>query len=188
MKMNINEYQVVDDPDLVDIEWQIPPEIKRESDKLFFLCSNGKANAKERIERLIQQYPDIPPLRNYLISWYRANDRNKEASQVNDEVLKLFPDYVFAISQKIQDLVNEGKIEEAGALLRGKSDIEDFYPHRKSFHVSEFAVFYAGVIYYLAASYRFDEAQVKIELLEEAGIKESIIDNLHRVKMRYMFE
>ena len=66
--------------------------------------------------------------------------------------------------------------------------IEDFYPHRKSFHVSEFAVFYAGVIYYLAASYRFDEAQVKIELLEEAGIKESIIDNLHRVKMRYMFE
>lgn len=188
MIVSINDYRVVDDPHLVDIPWKIPAEIRGESDKLYYLCQEGKANTKERIERIIGLYPNIPNFRNYLIAWYQVNGRFKEASRLNDEVIKLFPDYIFAVSQKVQDLVKDGMIDEARELLRGNIDIDVCYPSRKSFHITEFSAFYQGVVYYLCAAYRFDEAQEKIDLLEKAGVRMDTLDRLHSVKMRYMFE
>ena len=188
MTREINGYQVTNEANVADVPWKMPANLEKEVVELHYQSQEGKLGVRKRIELLIEQHPDVPMLRNFLAVWHHANGLHTIGEEINEETHNIFPTYIFSLSQKVQKLAEQGKLEEAGALLHGKSNIEDLYPERKIFHISEYSMFHFGLVFYLLASYRFEEAEEKIELLRKVDVDDDVLTKIDRAKLRYMFE
>ena len=63
-------YEVVYEPGLSDSEFTVPEELKDEIEILHYNTLKGKPSAREKLVKMIQRYPKMPVLRNYLVTWH----------------------------------------------------------------------------------------------------------------------
>jgi hypothetical protein len=131
-----------------------------------------KQNRKGLIARLknfIEKYPHIPQFKNYLYNALMRNDLNEEAKEVLEDTLLKHPDYFFARADKAGLYLSEDNIEAAEALMGGEppSDIQNMYPERKEFHITEVLQYYRyGVNYYIQL-HKFDEAEKYLQNIKK---------------------
>ena len=187
MGLKDKNYRIVTEPDEADSTETTPIELEDELEDLYLKANKGKASVKGRLEKLIKRYPKLPFLRNYLVKWYAVNKRPEDAYRINEEILKLSPNYVFAIAYKTKALIENNDIENLELLLAGRLDIESFYPGRRAFHISEFRAVISIAVEYLCATDRFDEAEERITLLAEADLDDSVSEALTMRLMQCRF-
>ena len=185
--MNIKDknYRIVREPGEADHNFKTPSEIEGELGDLYSKVNKGKPSVKGRLDKLIKRYPGVPFLRNYLAQWYNVNQQPEAANRVNDEVLRLYPNYIFAISFKISTLLGKDDIEGAERLLAGRLDIESFYPNRRAFHISELRACTSLAVDYLLATGRFDEAEERINFLGDVDHDSLATEMLQQKLMKH---
>ena len=121
--------------------------------------------ALDVLRALIDQYPDVPQLYNYLyIACYKLGDR-AEAARLLQETVQRFPDYLFGRTSWAEECLKRGEPEKIAEIFGGKFDLKLLYPKRVRFHLSEVLSFHSIVARYFHALGNRVQAQRSYELM-----------------------
>lgn len=149
------QYEITDEP-IHDVQYrQLPDEVKNAVDRLYALAQTRPRQAIPELEALIQEYPHLPILYNYLtIAHVRISGRQK-AKEMILRHYQMHPDYLFAKIHYAETCLEEGNYEKIGEIFDHKFDLKLLYPKRNRFHTSEYLGF-MGIVapYYLAMGER----------------------------------
>lgn len=148
-------------------ESKIPDSLKLELGEIYWEMENPKSKTIDKIQKLIQKYPGNLQLKNYLSSIYAKLGNMEKAWAVNDDILKKHPDYLFAKINKANQYADEGQFEKMLELLGKGFDLQDLYPDRDTFHVSEFLSLQNVAVKYYANTGDFEQANIRLDIMAD---------------------
>src|SRR5262245_26428207 len=108
----VTSYQITCEPLHKSPYNVLPPEIEEQSEQLYHLVHSDPRQAIEKLERLIEQYPDVAKLYNFLGVAYQAIGDSERAKQVAEENYRRHPDYLFAKLNWAEECLREGRLDE----------------------------------------------------------------------------
>jgi tetratricopeptide (TPR) repeat protein len=123
------------------------------------------------LQPLIEQYPDVPQLYNYLHIAYQSLGDRDNAQRVLKETLERFPDYLFGRIAYATDCLQRGEPEKVPEIFDGKFELKLLYPERKRFHLSEVLGFYSVMAWYFHTQGEPDRAETYYELMRQLDPK-----------------
>lgn len=168
----IISYEISDEP-MPDLAYErLPEQVKDQLETLHHevLLQNPK-EALDVLRPLIEQYPDLPPLYNYLhIAYQKSGDRTN-AQRVLQETLARFPDYLFGRIAYATDCLQRGKAEKVPEIFKGKYELKLLYPERKRFHLSEVLGFCVVMAWYFHTQGEQSRAERYYELMRQLDPK-----------------
>jgi hypothetical protein len=100
---------------------------------------------------LIEKYPNIPILDNYLMTAYRLSGQKKKADSLTVVSYKRYPDYLFAKINYAFYCIQKGEPYKVPEIFDHKMDLRLLYPGRKKFHLTEFMSFMGAMTLYYEA-------------------------------------
>ena len=143
-------YAITGDPDEVDSREPHSPELAAVLFHAHKLATANKRGAEKKIKQLIERYPDTPAFKNYLTVLYSIQGRSDEAFELNRRTVAEHPDYLFGKITLAQQCLEEKRLEEIPKILGTAFDLQDLYPHREVFHISEFqGLWHIACLYFL---------------------------------------
>lgn len=161
-------YYITSEPGFQNARYGVTPELEAQFEPLFNATQNKKdGKIIERLTALIEKYPKIPALKNYLSSAFHVRGNIEKAREVNAWVLAEHPDYLFARVNEAHKLIEEGKLDQVPALLGEAMEIKSLYPGRELFHISEVATFYRCAVRYFVACGNKELAENRFQILRE---------------------
>ena len=112
------------------------------------------------LQKAITTYPDSTRFYNLLQACYLFDGQPEKSHELTLEMIKRFPDYLFALVPYANLLVDEGKPDEALAVFKGTRDLDQLYPGRKQFNRHEAAIYFATMCRCFAAMNNIDFADL----------------------------
>jgi tetratricopeptide (TPR) repeat protein len=142
-------YEISDEPMPDSAYARLPEPIQEQLDTLYHEVLLPKPTAAVAfLKPLIEQYPDVPQLYNYLhIAYQKLGDR-RHAQQILRETLERFPDYLFGRIAYATDCLQRGETEKVPAIFDGQYELKLLYPERKRFHLAEVLGFCSVMAWY----------------------------------------
>jgi tetratricopeptide (TPR) repeat protein len=117
------------------------------------------------LKELIQQYPDLPQLYNYLYIAYYKLGKQEEAARVLQETVQHFPNYLFGRIAWANECLKRGEPEKVADIFEEKFDLQLHYPQRNLFHLSEFISFQSVLARYFYAIGDNKRAQIHYDIM-----------------------
>jgi len=161
-------YHITTDPTFQNEKFGITPELEKQFEQLFFEAQN-KNNKKiiNKLTELIIRYPRVPHLKNYLSVAYNVRGKHEKAVEVNNWILSEHPDYLFALINKANLCIENGKPDQVPEILGEAMEIKALYPDRDLFHLAEITAYLTIVIRYYSAIENLELAENKLEILKK---------------------
>ena len=169
--MRLLEYEITFDPLPSEHFQALPPHVQEAVNRLYYLAQDRPREAIGELRRMIEEYPDIPALYNYLSVAYASAGMRQEAERAIEENYRRNPEYLFARLNYADLCLKRRDYDTVLELLKGKFDLKDYYPERSCFHISEFTGFSHVVGTYLALTGKRDAAMVVYEGLRRVAPK-----------------
>lgn len=117
----------------------LPESVRDEMDNLHAVVLKQPAKALEPLNKLICRHPEVATLKNWLYVVLQCLRRDNEARQLAESLMQERPDYFFARTMLAAALLKDGEAARAElVLLDGKVTIQQVYPGRTRFHITEF--------------------------------------------------
>ncbi len=88
-------------------------------------------------------YPDKPAFYDLLITAYHFSKQYDQQKKIVMETYKLFPDSLIPKVGYATLLTDDGNAGKALELFDGQTDLDELYPQRKLFYITEAADYYA---------------------------------------------
>ena len=123
------------------------------------------------MQPLVEQYPDVPQIYNYLHTAYRVLGDKAGSDRVLTEILMRFPDYLFGRIAYAIECLERGEIERVSEIFAGKYELQLLYPERERFHISEVMGFYTVMAWYFHARGKREQAETYYKLLRQIDPK-----------------
>lgn len=161
------EYEITDDPDFINELFRIPREVQLQFASLHAEALKGGEKVIGRLKRLINRYPDVPQLKNYLSAAYNVSGRSEEAYLVNHQIVSEHPDYLFGKLNLAFEYFNNKQYDRIPEVLGSVMDLKDLYPERDRFHLGEVTGLMKAAILYFCVTGNLEAADRRYELLEE---------------------
>jgi len=139
--MQLEGYFVTSGPILEAKDLMIPIEVREQMDALHGLIQSNPEAALPQLLDLIQDYPDIPKLYNYLSVVYLRLGDEKRVDELVVETYQRFPDYLFARINYAESYMRQENYAKVMEIFDYKVDIKSLYPERTHFHITEFMSF-----------------------------------------------
>ena len=130
-------YEIADEPVDDGTVPPIPAELADEFERLHEQVATRPASAVGRLEELVDRYPHLPALANWLTVAYAAAGRDAEADAVVDRLVREHPDYLFGRLALADRYLRAGQLDRVPEPLGGLLDLKMIYPDRSRFHISE---------------------------------------------------
>ena len=92
--MELN-YNITTDPNLLDIQNAITPELSRKLEQFHKLALKGKRSSVQKLVNAIERYPNNPQLKNYLSVLYGQLNDTKKMHETNKWIIAEHPNYLF---------------------------------------------------------------------------------------------
>ncbi len=160
-------YQISDEP-LEDSAYaRLPQSAKDELEKLHYQVTDNPREAIAALGPMIERYPDVPQIYNYLNAAYTLLGDKANAQCVLEETLERFPDYLFGRIAQANDCLQRGEIDRIPEIFEGKYDLKLLYPERECFHTSEVLHFGAIMARYFHARGEKDRVEVYYKMLHQ---------------------
>src|SRR6516162_4513745 len=135
------EYDITDEPlDNRDIK-RLPSQVQARIDDLYELAQHDPRQAIPELERLVTTYPHIPTFANHLSIPYLAAGNQEKATALVREAYRRHPQYLFPKVNYANLCLQQGEIGKVPGIFDHACDLQQLYPHRTRFHVSEFIGF-----------------------------------------------
>lgn len=102
----------------------------------------------EQLEQMVEQYPQVPKLWNYLAAAYQSAGRLEDCERIAEETYRRFPDYLFGFVMLAMLRLDQGRADDVTAMFDGKIAIHDLQHGRLSYHISEIMAYYLLMVRY----------------------------------------
>lgn len=167
-KFKVLEYEITTEP-LHDRHYRrLPDHIKDKIDDLHDIVQKKPdQRAISDLEALIERYPKIPVLYNYLIAAYSRSGDQEKYQETIKKSYHLNPDYLFARLNYAELCAQQGNYEKIAEIFDHKFDLKLLYPKRKKFHISEVANFMAFIGIYFLKTGEVEIAEKYYKILAE---------------------
>lgn len=164
----IQGYTLTNDSEFDMEMYGISSDFNRMLGKLYYEVKERSNPALiRRLDSLIEKYPDLPILKNYLAAAYENLGNQEKVDEVIAQTLLLHPDYLFGRIARVKQCIANGNLESVPELLGPTLELRDLYPDRKVFHVSEAMSFLRTVVRYHAKMNDLEAAEKAFALLKE---------------------
>lgn len=171
-------YEITGEPELADHNQHYSPEIEEMLRRTYPKALKARRKFLPELLKLIEKYPQVPALKNYLATYYQRLNQPEKAYKVNRQLVDEHPQYLHGRVNLAAEYLFKKQYEKVPEILGEVLDIKALYPHREVFHVNEFEVFTNVACRYLIAMNRLKEAEDRIGLLEEMDVKPELISQL----------
>src|SRR5215813_13011933 len=174
------EYDITDEPlDNRDIK-RLPAQVQARIDDLYELAQRDPTQAIPELERLVTTYPQIPTFANHLsIAYLAAGDQEKATALVR-EAYRRHPQYLFAKVNYANLCLQQGETGKVPGIFDHACDLQQLYPHRTRFHVSEFIGFAWVMCRYFCAIGERDIAALYYQMLKQVAPKHPMTKHAKR--------
>jgi tetratricopeptide (TPR) repeat protein len=174
-QLTARKYSITEDPQFQYKRLGIPSELADQLEDLAIECQN-KSNKKitAKLQKFIEQYPFVPQLKNYLQVAYSYQGMVDKAREVKQRTLAEHPDYLFAKLNAANDCISNSEFDKVLEILGSTLEIEDLYPERDLFHITEVLNFYRTVILYHAATEDLEKAESCLKLLKDIAPEDEV--------------
>lgn len=165
--VRIVEYEITSEP-IEDPRYiRLPGQVKDTIERLQHEAQRHPHRAIPELVALVNKYPHLPMLYNYLSVAYSRAGKREKAEEVIRENYQLNPDYLFARLNYAELCRAQGDYEQIAEIFEHKFDLKLLYPNRKRFHISEVANFMGMMgVYFLETGER-EGAERYYEALKE---------------------
>ncbi len=119
------------------------------------------------LHELIEKYPNVPAFKNYLTVYYNLKGKREKAQSTNHWLVKKHPDYLFGKLNLAAEYMENGRLDEVPKVLGKTLDLQEIYPERKAFHITEFQAFQNISCHYLLKIGEFEAVKSRLELAEQ---------------------
>ena len=161
----------------------IPDAISEQMRDLHTQALKGNVQIIKKLEKLIEKYPRVPVLYNYLSLAYMQHKNFKKGEQINESMLKRFPDYSLGrINQAVLHIIRS-EFDKAEEYLGQTMEISDFLPDRKVYHISEVCQFYEMTVRFFIRKRDFKVADSHLAFLKDISAK---FDDFHKEKIKQL--
>ncbi len=165
-------YEITDEPMREPVYERLPQQVRDQLDELYHgMLLRKPREAIAVLQPLIERYPDVPQLYNFLHTAYQKLGDRDNSRRVLQETLERFPDYLFGRMAYAMDCLQRGEPEKVPEILDGKYDLKLLYPERERFHISEVMGFYAVVAWYWHTQGERDRVETYYKLLRQLDPK-----------------
>ena len=152
----------VDDGDLREL----PDEVQDQIESLYERVQVKPSGTITEIKLLIDIYPHIPQLYNYLYAAYATTGKKTKAKKIMKDNYERNPSYLFAKLNYSDYLVEQGKFEAVAEIYDYKFDLAQLYPDRNTFHESEVISFYGVIGHYFVMTNNYNKAMRCLNVLK----------------------
>jgi hypothetical protein len=136
------KYEITYDP-LGDKHWRrLPLKIRQRIEELHDNSFHNPEESIPKLKELVNQYPDVPVLYNYLSVAYTNIRDYDNAEKVVLENYRRHPDYLFAKINYAHFCLKKKQFEKVPEIFDDKYELKLLYPKRSKFHISEIISFY----------------------------------------------
>jgi tetratricopeptide (TPR) repeat protein len=167
MKFKTGKYTITDDPTIFDKMNGITPENRVQLERCHELALEGTKDGFHEIKSNIEKYPEVPAFKNYLVVWYENAGKKDKAFEINRRIIEEHPDYLFGKMNQALEYFSKEEYEKIPEILGEEMEISFLYPEREIFHTSEVTGMSRIAVKYLTATGRFEEAQDRLNFLQE---------------------
>jgi len=165
-------YEITDDPIREPVYERLPQSVKDQLDELYHERIFQKPKeAIAVLQTLIERYPDVPQIYNFLHTAYQKLGDQENCQRVLKETLERFPDYLFGRMAYALDCLQRGEPEKVPEILDGKYELKLLYPERERFHISEVMSFYTVMAWYWHTQGERDHAETYYKVLRQLDPK-----------------
>ncbi len=179
--LKILEYDITYDP-IQDKNYdKLPDHIKDKIDKFYYLVQKNPDPATIfDLENLIEKFPNVPMLYNYLsIAYSRLKNREKFL-EIVERNYRMNPDYLFARLNYAEVCIQRGDYGKIAEIFGHKFDLQLLYPKRKNFHISEVANFMGIMGIYFFKMDKREIAESHYKILKEIADDYPVTKKLHK--------
>ncbi len=169
--VQIVEYEITSEP-IHDRRYKrLPRRVKDAIDRLNYEAQKRPRKAIPELLDLIEKYPNMPMLYNYLSIAYSGAGQRDKSEEIIRENYRRNPDYLFARLNYAELCRARGDYDKIAEIFENKFDLKLLYPKRKRFHISEVANFMGLIgIYFFEIGER-DAAEKYFDILKQLAPK-----------------
>ncbi len=161
------QYEITYEPIKNPITENLPLDVRKEFEEIYHLVHEQPKKAIPRLKELLEEYPQVRMLYNFLTAAYSRVSEEAKRDEVTMELYQKHPDYLFAKIQYAELCLRNGELKEIPAIFNNKFDLQALYPDRKVFHISE-ALFFIGFMgEYFCQKSDFQQAEMYLNLLKK---------------------
>tara|TARA_R110002050_G_scaffold138576_2_gene262399 strand:+ start:6449 stop:8065 length:1617 start_codon:yes stop_codon:yes gene_type:complete len=160
-------YKITTDSTFHNTQDHITPSLKWQLEKLYPKIQKRDKTVIDKLLYLIERHPKNPQLKNYLSAAYTSSGNFKKGTEVNEWILKEHPHYLFGLLNKAHQMIDDGKPEMVPGILGKDMELKSLYPDRDLFHLAEVTGFFKLAIMYFAAIGDLEQAETRLQILEE---------------------
>jgi hypothetical protein len=145
----------------------VPEELMEELNTLFQKLIKSPASIIPRLEELLEKYPGVPKLYNFLSAAYTKTGDIVKAGQYTEENYRKNPDYLFAKLNYAELCIQEGRHEKIPEILNHQFVIKLLYPERNVFHITEVVGFTGVIGHYFALEGNMQQVEICYRTLKD---------------------
>jgi tetratricopeptide (TPR) repeat protein len=163
----ISTYEITDEP-IPDRRYKrLPQEVKDAIDRLYDTSQRRPQQAIPELLELLEKYPDIPQLYNFLSLAYSRSGQIDKANQVIRKNYRRNPDYLFARLNYAELCMANGDYDKVAEIFDNKFDLKMLYPKRNRFHITEVAGFLGILGLYFVGIGERETAEKHYDILKQ---------------------
>ncbi len=180
--VTLYSYEITEEP-MPDAAFdRLPAEVQERINGLYEKVLKPRPRqALADVKALIEQYPEIAQLHNYLYAAYFNMGEHAEAASVMQDTVHRFPDYLFGRIAWAEECLKRGEAAKIAEIFAGKFDLKLLYPDRVRFHISEVLGFHSIVARYFHAQGDRDQAQRSYDLMCQVAPKHPSTQLVRRI-------
>ncbi len=163
----LSGYEISYDGDFMRELYPLPREVDVQLEDLYQIALEGRESGLNRLMRLIEKYPQVPVLKNYLSILFKSMGKIEKAFEVNRWVVAEHPDYLFGKLNLAAEYFTNEEYDKIPEALGESMNLKELYPERDTFHIDEVLGFFKMSVFYFSALGHFDEAETRLEVMSE---------------------
>ena len=163
----LSGYTITTDPDFLDDQNALTPQLKWQIEKFHKLALEGKRSSIPKLLEAIEKHPGNPQLKNYLSALYSQIGDKQKAYETNHWIVAEHPGYLFGKLNLANEYYLKGEYEKMPEVLGETMEIKSLYPHRDTFHLNEVVSFFKCAVLYFTAIGNIDQAEIRYDVMKE---------------------
>ncbi len=147
--------------------YAIPHRLNVQLDDLYRLAMEGEKSSIRKFTKIIEEYPKVPAVKNFLSVLYSKMGKIKKSQEINHWIVSEHPDYLFGKLNLASEYFARSEYDNIPKVLGEFMDLKKLYPDRDTFHISEVSGFLKMAVLYFSATEKLEQAETQHDILWE---------------------
>ena len=136
-KLLLLGYEITDDEHFMRTIYPVPDELEEQMEDLYHVAIKGKESSVKKLMRLIEKFPKVPALKNYLSVVYSNMGKTEKSYEVNHWIVAEHPEYLFGKLNLAAEYYWKEEYDKIPEVLGENMVLKALYPHRNKYHIAE---------------------------------------------------